>query len=429
MPDNDAIIIANSASYGGTGHNIPSNVVRAIATEFADNLGNLGEDSFRAVSTVVNETAQHARELIRESIKKAGSADLLLIFYFGHAVKSLDDELYFLFKDSDYLEFPGMLDFEEIAGWLRRYHVPNVLVALDCCYAGIVRNEPPRLNDYEGGYYLMSSVTHRGKAEVDYGDRRPLGVFSRYLLQAFTTPEARAPSTRDVTPQSLFNFADRATRGSSHQTPDYADGGLANQVLFRQASALRVPAAIRASVPKKSTYRRLFVLGSYLAQGPFPSEESLFRFLSREKPAEFLTPHRTEAGVVEYGFIGFGAFSHYLKLGQELGMIQAATIALTPTGKAMVRNDGSQYNQLLLDSVVRAWARYQIEIADLEDAIASRMQGNGIPSLDGVFVDMYLSKKLSMSKAVFRTLLDLTGHIGVIKSTRQPTYFLPPSYE
>src|SRR5215213_3938358 len=126
MSDNQAILIANSVSYGDTSKNIPVSVVRAIVSEFSDNLESLGESSFRTVS-VINESTDEARRLIRENIKRASSSDLLLIYYFGHGVKSIDDELFLFFKDSEYLELPSMLDFEEITRWLRGYRVPKVI--------------------------------------------------------------------------------------------------------------------------------------------------------------------------------------------------------------------------------------------------------------------------------------------------------------
>jgi hypothetical protein len=429
MPDNHAIIIANSVSYGDTSKNIPASVVRSIASELSDNLINLGENSFKTPSTIVNATTDEARRLIRDKIRRATSSDMLLLYYFGHGVKSPNDELFFFFKDSDYLELPSMLDFDEITKWLRGYHIANVILVLDCCYAGIVREKLLSLKEFSGNYYLMASVTHRGKAEVDYGDKRPIGTFSKGFLESFTNPLARASFTRNVTLESLFKFVDHFTRLKSKQKPYCIDGGLANSFLFKQESVINIPSAIKESVSKKSTYRKLYVLLSFLAQAAFKSEDLFYKYMSHKGQREFLTPFQIKPGIVEYRFMGFSSFRRYIELGRDLGLIELGGLELTASGKLMIRNEGRKYNRMLLEAVTQLWKRHGIELSDIEDAIGARMKGNGIPSVEGIFFDMYLNKKITMSKSFFKILLDLTGNIGIIKYTRDPTYFLPTSFD
>jgi hypothetical protein len=48
----------------------------------------------------------------------------------------------------------------------------------------------------------------------------------------------------------------------------------------------------------------------------------------------------------------------------------------------------------------------------------------GIPSGEALWFDMFLSKKLMMSKWLFNELLDLTGYTGAFNLSRERTFFL-----
>lgn len=75
-----------------------------------------------------------------------------------------------------------MVRLGELVEWMRSYKVPEVVMILDCCHAGMISKGLRLLESYGGRYYLMASVTPKDKALVGYEDSRPLGVFSKFIL-------------------------------------------------------------------------------------------------------------------------------------------------------------------------------------------------------------------------------------------------------
>ncbi len=422
-----AILIGNSVSYGITSKNIPATVVNSIVKDFSAKLDNLDEYSFD-VTTVVNKSAQEASQQIKEAIKKAReSSELLFIYYFGHAVRSLDAEnsLYLFFKDSDWLDLPSMLDFNDVVKWLRVYQPEKVVIALDCCYAGAVRNNLNLLDQYGGQYYLMASVANKGQAEVDYGEDQPIGVFTRHLLSGFSESGARAPLGTNVTLESLYEFATKRTRKQSSQLPISAHNGIAKETFFEQRTELSITPAIRNSVPKKSTYHKIYTLITFLSLKSFKDIKSLYNFVAAKEPAQFKTPIKVKDNFIEYRVMSEESFSWYVELCLNLGIIkQGLPLHLTDLGKFMARKQGANFNQGLFDAVKTTWKKFGVEIPFIEQSIGNRMRNNGVPTTDAVYLELYVNKKMRMSKDYFRVLLDLTAHAGALGYSREHTYFL-----
>lgn len=422
-----AILIGNSVSYGITSKNIPATVVNSIVKDFSAKLDNLDEYSFD-VTTVVNKSTQEAQQQIRAAIKKASeSSELLFIYYFGHAVRSLDGEnrLYLFFKDSDWLDLPSMLDFHDVVKWLQAYRPDKVAIVLDCCYAGAVRSKLTLLEQYGGQYYLMASVTNIGQAEVDYGEDQPIGVFTRHLLNGFSESGARATLGTNVTFESLYEFASKKTKNQSSQSPISADNGLARETFFEQRTELSITPAIRNSVPKKSTYHKIYTLISFLSLKPFRDITSLYNFVVTKEPTQFKTPIKVKDNLIEYRVMSEGSFSWYVELCRNLGIIkQGSPLQLTDLGKSMARKQGANFNQGLFDAVKATWKRFSVEISFIEQSIGNRMRNNSVPTIDAVYLELYVNKKMRMSKDYFRVLLDLTAHAGALGYSREHTYFL-----
>lgn len=425
---NYAILIANSVSYGDAGHPIPPVLARTVANEMALRLEELGSMSFR-VTTLLNKTTQEASTRVKEALKKAGSkVDQLLIFYFGHAVRPLESRegLYLYFKDSNWLEGPTMLDFGDIARWLQAYKPPRVAVILDCCYAGAVAPQLRILENFGGKYFLMASVSHKGKAQVDYADTEPIGRFSKHILDAFTSPEARTPLSTDVSFQSFFDFAERAVSSSSRQQPFARDGGLGKEVFFEQSLDTKVPSAVRQSVPKKSSYFKLYAILQFVHAHVFPTDHALYKHVEAHTPREFLTPVRVGKNRIEYRPVGEDAFETYLYLARTLGLLRLEPPpSATLLGNSMVSNAGAAFNIKLSEAVQHIWQSRGIQLTDIHNAIGSRLRNNGIPDVDAIYLGLYVTRSLRMSKELFRILLDLTGYVGALRYSRGHTFFLP----
>jgi len=423
-----AILIANSVGYGDAGHPVPPALARTVAAELEARLEQLRNRSFR-VTSILNTTAQEASARIKEAIKKASpKADLLLIFYFGHAVRPIESKegLHLFFKDSNWLELPTMVDFADITKWLLAYKPRSVAVTLDCCYAGAVAPQLRILDDFGGKYFLMASVPHKGKAQVDYGDDQPIGRFSKYLLDAFTSPAARTPLSTHVTFQSFFDFAEGGVRSTSKQQPFAKDGGLGNQTFFEQSLDARVPSSLRHAAPKKSSYFKLHSLLITLHTQEFRTDHALYKHIEARTPKEFLTPVQIAKNLVEYRAIGEDAFDTYLYLARTLGLLRPAPPPRpTDLGHSMVSSGGAAFNSKLFEAVLRIWQSRGIDLQDLHNTIGQRLRNNGIPDVDSIYLDLYVTRSLRMSKELFKVMLDLTGYVGALRYTRRHTFFLP----
>jgi hypothetical protein len=297
---------------------------------------------------------------------------------------------------------------------------------LDCCHAGTISKGVRLLESYGGRYYLMASVTPRDKALVDYADSRPLGVFSKFVLAGFGNSGARLAPTRNVSFKSLFSFANSMTRARSKQAPYSQDGGMAEDLFFRQSSEPRIVPGVR-DVPKKSLYRKLFALGTYLSARAFGDVDQMYSFLKKTNPKEFLTPVKIDRRFVEYTLIGKETFLRYINACRRLGILKDDSLDLTPIGKRMFRKGGAQFNETLYNLLKEAWSRYSVTIADLEDVVAERLRRSSIPSGEALWFDMFFAKKLMMPKTLFTELLDLTGYVGALNIARAPTFFLAAS--
>ena len=213
---------------------------------------NLEEEHRFRVTSIKDHARAKATETIRRTIKAAGAdGSLLLFYYFGHGLATDDaDELYLYFKDSEPYDLPTMLKFSDIAEWMRQYGVPKIIVVLDCCHAGMVASNPKLVAAYGGKYFVMASVTASAKALVDYRGEQPVGLFTRFFLQGFGNPTARAHG-RDVTFLSFFRHVEKRIHRDFKQQPYSIDNGLANELFFRQATRPVILPHLKSIRPKE----------------------------------------------------------------------------------------------------------------------------------------------------------------------------------
>jgi hypothetical protein len=421
-----AILVLNSVSYGETSKNVPRKVVQQIASELEERLVQL-EPEFRYLVTVIDDDGRAgAREKIRRAVKSAGDAgDSILFFYFGHAFQPEDTEdLYLHFKDSTPYDLPTMLKFSEVVEFFHQYRVKEVLAVMDCCYAGMVARQLQLLN-HGGSFFIMASVNATGKALVDYSNEQPIGLFTKHFIQAFGSRLALAAHGREVTYASFFKYVDMRMKASSKQRPYSRDNGMSNHVFFRQSSTPIVLPELRRSVPKKSIYRKLFAIGTLLLNKEFGDFSALHKEMEKRNCPEFLQPLKSGNNELIYGFVSAEAFRSYIDLGRLLGYVETADpLRLTAAGKRMVRSDGDRYNSGLFELLNATWSRIGLRIQDFEDIVGQRLNSNSIPNVEAIYRDMFLTRRLQVSKQLFKVLLDLTAYVGALDYSAEKTFFL-----
>jgi hypothetical protein len=278
------------------------------------------------------------------------------------------------------------------------------------------------LQGYSGSYFVMAAATPKEKARADYEDEQPFGVFSKFLLNSFNNPRVRSLG-RDVTFRSFYDYLEQQTREASHQHPYHIDLNLGNHVFFRQTTKPVIVSGVR-DAPKKSSYKKLFRIGSVLLPREFRAPDALYAFLKARNCEEFLQPYKTAPQKVEYRFVSEEGFRNYLYLGQLLGMIEAdERVRLTARGKTMMRNDGRRFNEGLHGALRELWLEHGLTFLDLEDAISLRMHNRSIPTVDAIFYDIRLGTRIQMARSFFKILLDLTGFVGALKYAQEKTFF------
>lgn len=425
MSTRHAILVGNSVAYQDKSKNITKQVVKRSITDLSRQLRGLGDEFSFSTTDLLDQPNESARRAVLSAIRatQQRQKDLLLFYYFGHGIKPPDrDALFLFFKNSNPADETSMLSFSTIADWLRSFRIPKAIIILDCCYAGAVAHEIRVLNGYNGSYFVMAAATPKEKARADYSDEQPFGVFSKFLLNAFNNPGVRSRG-RDVTFRSFYDYLEQQTRLASHQHPYHIDLNLGNDVFFKQTTEPVIDSGVR-DAPKKSSYKKLFRIGSVLLLREFRAPDALYSFLKSRNFEEFLQPYKTGPQKVQYRFVSEAGFRHYLYLAQLLGIIERdERVRLTARGKTMMRNDGRRFNEGLHGALRELWREHGLTFLDLEDAISLRMHNRSIPTAKDIFYDMRLGTRVPMARSFFKTLLDLTGFVGALEYAQEKTFF------
>jgi len=416
----NAILIANSIGFGEQAK-YPSAGLSGLITEIKTRLKSLGEDSFRQVSPLRDLQAEEARARLRAELSRArSSSDLLLLYYFGHAVET-SNGLYFFFKDSDSSSEATMLGFEEFVRWIRDFGFPALVLWLDCCHAGSYAKDVSVSLAGGARFYLMASATGKANA-LPYG-RWPIGIFTENVLAGFRDPEAAQGHDRSVTFGKLFKYAkDRTMTAASEQVPYDIDGGLAGEVLLKQGWRIpRVLPFLNEEAHRKSSYMKLFLIITYLYEREPRSLQALYSYAKRKDDVAFHTPVRTRRGN-EYRFMSIEAFSEYVDLLGDLGAVQDS-LQLTTKGRQMASDEGKRFNGILWDLVQQYWQARGFNVNDLFEAISYRV-GLGLePSAGAIHRFLFQRMQIRISPARLRRTLDLAGFAGAVPYCSEKTFY------
>jgi hypothetical protein len=420
-----AVLIANSVAYSDISKNVPRATVASVLAELSSSLSSLGEEYSVDPHSVIDADHAAARETIRNYIRKSDRSDLLLIYYFGHAMNDpYRRELHLFFRDSEATDPGSMLSLRDIVHWLEIYKIQRVVMMLDCCYAG-TGAEALRFSGAVKDAYIMASVNSQEKAAIDYQGERAYGIFSNFMLQAFKDPGARADG-RKVTFKSCFRYIKNEMKEVSKQLPYEFDANLGDEVFFEQTTKPVIAQSFRVSTPKKCIYRKLFVIASELLAKGEQSERYLYAQLKRRKQPEFMQPRKVRLGVVEYEFVSENAFNRYVKLAVLLEIVRREDLlTLTRAGRRMVEKGGREFNSVLHGLLIVAWSNYGFKLSEFEDAVYRRIKRGVAPSLRGIHRDVSLRRPLGMSRDLFTILFDLTGYVGALNYSDEKTFFPP----
>ncbi|MGO8811725.1 MAG: caspase family protein [Candidatus Sulfotelmatobacter sp.] len=418
-----AILLLNSIGFEPETR-YPRSLLSSIESDLDGNLSRLGDFSFEC-SSIRDKTADEANRKLKAEIKKCrqNGCDLLLFYYFGHAILS-EQDLRLFFKDSDATVSPTMLGFKDVVSMITGFGIRRVIFVLDCCYAGAGADHIALQPSRNWEYCLLAAAT--GTAETVASERPSMGIFTSNLVKGFGDKQAAEPGSNEVTFKSIFKFAKEETENTAReQEPYLADGGLGEELFFRQQIAIRVLPYLNDKAPRKSSYHKVYLLATYLSDNKFASLKALYNYAKREDDVAFRTPVRTKRGA-DYIFMSIASFSGYVELLRDLNALSNSGLQLNENGRQLVVRKGMKFNETLWALIQDYWKSLGFTVADVLQAITSRVRVGQEPTATAIRLFLFQRNRTRVSPERMRQTLDLAGYVNAIPYCSEKTFYPVP---
>jgi len=375
------------------------------------------------VHKVVDQSLSGAVGQISKILKDTeDEVSLLLFYYFGHAIAD-DNDLRFFFKDSQLEKNTTMLAFTEVAQKIEDYQVPKTVFVFDCCYAGAAAIKITEIENHD--YFMMASATPKQKALIDYGQKYPIGYFTKEILGLIGSPEASEFVNRQVTFRNVFNRAkEKIGKTKLGQNPQYRDTGIGDEVFFTVNRRPELRKGLNKEVHPKSLYWKIFKTCLYLSKRRYRTLTDLYQYAQRKQDPSFLTPIKGHKGSISYEFVSANSFHRYVQLLRSLGAVNANGLELTSQGRVLIQEGGENYNRLLISLITDYWKRLGITTDDIEEMVASRMKSNRFPEIKGLYSDFFFRYQAPIGRSGFQALMDLASSCGALKFCTDKIYFV-----
>jgi WD40 repeat protein len=166
----------------------------------------------------------------------AQAEDVLLLYYIGHGLVSLENELFLATSattDQEIMLPAEALPFAAVRRALSSSRAQHVVVVLDCCFSGrasgafgtAVANAFELTNVH--GSYLLSATSPTGQALAPEGERYT--AFSGALIEFLRRGEPTAP--RELTLDDAYDYLERALPAMGAPAPQRRAGGNAGSLV------------------------------------------------------------------------------------------------------------------------------------------------------------------------------------------------------
>lgn len=179
------------------------------------------------ITVLKNKTSNEITQALYQGIQDADKDDLILIYYSGHGKLDLTGHLHLTTIDTDTLKLDiTSLATHRIRQWLRTYPRNRVVIILDCCFAGNIKqdwitrsDEDALLSENLGGWgiYILAATSANTTAKEKTGDRN--GLFTKYLLQGIESGEADSNRSGFITTGAIFDYVNRQIQSEGLQQP------------------------------------------------------------------------------------------------------------------------------------------------------------------------------------------------------------------
>ncbi len=433
----EAILLANTAKSSDPRLSVNLSQVNKYINDITTTLAQLGEHSFKVTSIIdkthgetitnLNRAAQRIGDRFSKE-KAEDDSSCLLFYYFGHGVER-NNELYFIFKDSDTSRLPTMVSFARVAEILFGFGIPKVLFILDCCYAGAAVY---RVNTTVGPgykYSVLASAIPAQRAAVMEGSA-PFGAFSLFLFSGLKDLNAANPPSKQITVDSLFKYVkERLKDEGFEQEPYKIDGGLDDSTISMAIPQIYYDKRFNEKAAKKCFYKKLWWIGSTIHRKGKMKRNTLYNMILREKPIEFMTPIKRGNATI-YEPVRQSTFDNYVSQLITLGIIaDGDLLELTSNGRALFLNNGARFNEILINLINDQFQLYGSTIENLDSLVRYKIQSRGIPTASQLYIDARrIDKLLSAEQTLmrsdwFRVLIELLGQAGYFRFASQKTFF------
>ncbi|MGD8457340.1 MAG: caspase family protein [Anaerolineales bacterium] len=422
-----AILLANLVTRGAPDIKVTKRIARKNLTQISSALKGLGNLSF-STHIILDEVRETSVTQINTEIRGFSNInnaddDLLLFYYFGHGVERNED-LCFVFSDSESDKTSTMLSFNDLVETIEGFNVKNVLYVVDCCYAGVAANQLV-MRSKKHNFSIIASTESSEKAYL-HKEEMPFGAFSYNFFRNIRNPEASNLPERNITPFSLFTYAESLLRMDGYiQQPYIIDGGL-NLFTISTATPVR---AIRSRyyiyVPAKSFYTRLFWITGRVRRAGQISIENLYSIVVSERPDEFKTAiiqgnRRTVQVITEK------TFTNLVNRVAWLGILEGdEELQLTDTGTYLMGIDGSgsEFNQILIQVIDSKLSEAGTSLEMIESIIEQLLKRKRPPSYSEIYEDIRQFRRFPISLERFKSLMELAGYSGYFRYSSSRTYY------
>lgn len=182
---------------------------------------------FDEVHELVDEPCQTVRVRLNQVFRKAGSDDVVLVYFSGHGKLDVNGGLSLVANDTqiETLESTSVA-MADVFRYIHNSSSRQVILILDCCYSGaagaeIARGDPREAlavaaKDQSGIFMITASGENQVAQERMQDD---FGLFTKHLIAGIESGAADEDRDGAITIDELYNYMERQVRAESRQQP------------------------------------------------------------------------------------------------------------------------------------------------------------------------------------------------------------------
>lgn len=246
-----ALLIGNS-NYPADEHNLaplkgPANDVGAVRRALVDTNTGLFADT--DVTTVTEATSPEALRAMGRFFTSAERHDVLLLYFSGHGKLDLSGRLHLCMHDTDSTDLLSTaVSSTRINEFVETSRARNMVIVLDCCYAGAFRGGEFGDAIAGPGRYVLTSC--RGTqlandATVDNG----ISYFTEHLVEGLLGAAVDRDGDGLVDFSDVYTYVDRRLRDEGKQIPQRRVQGDGDLPLARRSAAITPAEALARATP------------------------------------------------------------------------------------------------------------------------------------------------------------------------------------